>query len=125
GARRLRPDRTCSGVGPRTAQQWFDPSCFTVTPLRDALASGRPQVGNSGRNILDGPGSFTWQGALFKTFTFSERYSLQFRGEAFGLLNHPNLGNPVATIGPNVTNIGRINSSTGQRNAQVAMKLFF
>ena len=125
GARRLRPDRTCSGVGPRTAQQWFDPSCFTVTPLRDALASGRPQVGNSGRNILDGPGSFTWQGALFKTFTFSERYSLQFRGEAFGLLNHPNLGNPIATIGPNVTNIGRINSSTGQRNAQVAMKLFF
>jgi len=125
GSGNHRPDRTCTGVGPRTAEEWFDPSCFTVAPLQQALAAGTPRFGDSGRNILDGPGEFTWDGALLKTFSLYERLKLQFRLEAFGMLNHQNLGNPNATIGPSATDIGLITSSTGQRNGQIALKLLF
>ena len=30
-----RPDRTCSGQGPKTLDQWFDTSCFTTAALAD------------------------------------------------------------------------------------------
>jgi hypothetical protein len=125
GSGNHRPDRICNRVGPKTAEQWFDPSCFTVAPLQAALAAGTPRFGNAGRNILDGPGAFTWDGALLKTFSVFERVKLQFRLEAFGMLNHQNLGNPNATIGPTATNVGLISSSTGQRNGQIALKLLF
>ncbi len=74
------PDRICNGTGKRTAESWFDTSCFTTAALQQALASGHPRFGNSGRNILDGPGSNDWDLAMIKNFQFTERLQITIPG---------------------------------------------
>ena len=76
--------------------------------------------GNSGRNILRGPGHFNLDGSVFRNFRITERFKLQFRTEAFGLTNTPHFNNPGATVGGG---FGNITGSTGQRQLRFAMKL--
>jgi hypothetical protein len=60
------------------------------------------------RNSLRGPGAWNIDGAVSKSFRITERVGLDFRAEAFDLLNHHNLytaqfaldvDNPVGSIG--------------------------
>jgi hypothetical protein len=55
-------------------------------------------AGNAGRNVLRGPGSRELDFSIHKNIRVTEGMSLQFRGEAFDLLNSRNagyaLGNP-------------------------------
>jgi Carboxypeptidase regulatory-like domain len=44
--------------------------------------------GTAGRNILNNPHRTNFDMALLKSFKFGERYSLQFRVEAFNVFNH-------------------------------------
>jgi hypothetical protein len=118
-----RPDRICSGEGNKTLESWFDTSCFVTTNLADALASGNPRFGNSGRGLFDGPGSIGWDLALLKEFRFTERFRLEFRAEAYSVLNHMNPGFPVTTIGDPLA--GQIFDGSGQRNLQFGLKLAF
>ena len=46
--------------------------------------------GNMGRNIFRGPSFRNWDFGLSKVWKLSERVKVQFRGEVFNLLNHPN-----------------------------------
>jgi hypothetical protein len=55
--------------------------------------------GNAGRNILTGPGLFTWDLGVGKDFPIHERLGIQIRSEFFNVLNHPNFGLPNATVG--------------------------
>jgi hypothetical protein len=113
----------CSGQGRKTLDSWFDISCFRTDSLQQALASGQPRFGNSGRNILDGPGVIGWDVAAIKDFTLGERWKLQFRAEAYSVLNNLNPGTPDATIGSPTA--GVIFSGTGERNLQFGLKLSF
>ena len=47
-----------------------------------------------GRNIFRDMGFKNWDLSVFKTFSFKERYSAQFRIEFFNVLNHPTISNP-------------------------------
>ena len=63
--------------GDRTPARWFDTQVF-VNP---ALMT--PGVwGNSGRNILIGPGFQNWDLSLLKSIPLNERRRLQFRAES-------------------------------------------
>jgi hypothetical protein len=123
GTLNARPDRTCSGQGKKTVESWFDTSCFTTTALAAALASGQPRFGNSGRNILDGPGVNNWDLALLKDFQISERFKLEFRSEFFNAFNYAHFGNPGAVVG-NPT-IGIITNAGEPRDIQFGLKLSF
>ncbi len=46
--------------------------------------------GNSGRNIFRGPEFHEWDFSIAKIWKFSDRVKMQFRGEFFNILNHPN-----------------------------------
>ncbi len=46
--------------------------------------------GNMGRNIFRGPSFTNWDFSLSKIWKFNERVKMQFRGEVFNILNHPN-----------------------------------
>lgn len=46
--------------------------------------------GNMGRNIFRGPSFKNWDLGVFKTWRLGERVKVQFRGEVFNILNHPN-----------------------------------
>jgi hypothetical protein len=54
--------------------------------------------GNMGRNIFRDSGFRDVDFSVFKTFTYKERYSAQFRVEFFNLLNHPLIANPFGSV---------------------------
>ncbi len=127
-SRSPRPDRVCNGEGPQTVEEWFDVNCFTTDALAQALANGTPRFGNSGRNILFGPGLQQWDLSVIKRNPITERVNLQIRAEFFNLFNHPNFGTPSpntggATIGTSTA--GQITSAGSPRDIQLGLKLSF
>ncbi len=75
----------------------INPKAFTLPPTD---AKGNPlRQGNLGRNALRGFGAMQWDFALHREFPIHESVRLQFRTEVFNLLNHPNFGPPVSTLG--------------------------
>src|SRR5262249_17578154 len=119
------PNRIASGELPssqRSIDRWFDASAF--------VAPGQYIFGNSGRNILSGPGTKQIDLSVFKSFPFLERRRLEFRGEAFNAFNTPQFNNPNASIG--FSGVARITSAgtptvyqRTSRQIQLAMKLYF
>lgn len=96
GSGTQRPNRIGSGLlphGQQTIQHWFDTSAF-VTPAQY-------QFGNSGRDILRGPGTKMSDLSLFKTFRFARDrvHDLEFRADAFNFTNTPQFNNPGTAIG--------------------------
>jgi hypothetical protein len=72
----------------RKPDRWFDQAAFAPPP-------GPRVLGNSGRNILDGPGAVNFDFALARTFPyFGEGRSLEFRWEVFNAFNTPQFGLP-------------------------------
>jgi hypothetical protein len=108
-------------------ESYFDPNAFApVTAVR---------FGNTGRNILRGPGFFNTDASIFRNFKITERFTLQFRTEVFGLTNTPQFNNPGATVsGPTRNADGSIRvlngyteilAAAGERQARFALKLSF
>jgi outer membrane receptor protein involved in Fe transport len=85
-------------TGKRTLGEWFDTSAFVSIPLTGSLANG--QWGDSGRNILQGPGTKNVDFSVFKNFQVAESKLLQFRAEFFNLFNTPQFNNPTAVAPP-------------------------
>ncbi|HTM51089.1 MAG TPA: hypothetical protein VL285_20475, partial [Bryobacteraceae bacterium] len=84
----LQEVRILGGVG--RGSSYFDPNAFVpVTAVR---------YGNTGRNILRGPGLVNLDAGLFRTFSLTERVKLQFRAEAFNFTNTPHFNNPGASV---------------------------
>ena len=112
-----RPNRIGSGkLDAPTIDRYFDLSAFTVP------ASGT--IGNSGRNILRGPGIKNWDLAILKNTRITERVSHEFRLELFNAWNTPQFRNPSTTVDPG-SNGGRILAARDPRIIQAAMKLYF
>ncbi|HXK59832.1 MAG TPA: carboxypeptidase regulatory-like domain-containing protein [Acidobacteriota bacterium] len=113
-----RADRLADGALPtdqRTIYQWFDTSAF---------AEPAPyKYGNSGRNILDGPGYLSMDLAGRKEFYITEEHRLEFRAEAFNALNRANFNNPVAAT--NSPYFGSVTSAKAARVFQFALKYHF
>jgi hypothetical protein len=112
-----RPNRIGEGtVSNPTVDKWFDPAAFT-TPAQFTF-------GNSGRNILYGPGRVNFDFSVFKEFPVTERLKLQFRTEFFNLFNTPQFDLPIAAIGAG--NAGTITAIVGTpRQIQFGLKLVF
>ncbi len=78
-----------------------------------------------------GPGFFNLDFSLFKQFRTTEKTRLEFRGEFFNILNHPNFGNPGSlnfTQNPTSSNFNFANitgSRGNSRLAQVALKFYW
>ena len=113
--------------GHGTGQPYFEPAAFApVTAVR---------FGNSGRNIIRGPGFFNLDGGVTRTFAVTERFKLQFRGEAFGVTNTPQFGLPGTTVSNAARNAdnsirtlngyGEILGASGERQFQLGIKFLF
>jgi Mandelate racemase / muconate lactonizing enzyme, N-terminal domain len=109
-----------------------DPSIHAWFNTADFVSPGNYTYGNSGRNILFGPGTKQVDLSLFKDFPFNESatHRLQFRAEAFNLLNTPQFNNPNAQIGNPAA--GTIVSAGApllyqrtSRQMQLALKLYW
>jgi len=87
------PDRICNGNLPasqRTTTMWFNAACFAV-----------PQpghFGNSGANIIEGPGIDVTNMNLSKDFLVKERVRIGFSAAFFDMLNNPTYAFPYSNI---------------------------
>jgi TonB dependent receptor len=117
----VRTDRVCDGnlpSGQRSPDLWFDISCF---PLPNGYA-----FGNSGKNVLIGPGGVTTDFDFRKIFDITEHQNLEFRFELYNTFNHPVFAQPdnYITDGPGAA--GVITSTVlPQREIQFGLKLNF
>jgi hypothetical protein len=88
-------------------------------------------LGNAGRVILSLPVTWQFDMALARTFRFRESQSLEFRAEAFNVLNSFRVGVPTgSTVQPITTDLssaqfGRIRNSMDPRIMQFALKYLF
>jgi hypothetical protein len=114
------PSTLVKGIGPATGQaacaattlscHYFDPSAFTGVP------TGTVAFGNTGRDIIRGPGFFNLDASLFRDFRLTERFKLQIRAECFSLTNTPHFANPGTTWTSGSTSFGVITSTFNQSN---------
>jgi hypothetical protein len=113
-----RPDRIASGrLEVRTPEAWFDIGAFPVVP------NGAFRFGNSGRNIVNGPGFAGLNFSMLKRITLRERQALQFRWEVFNALNRANFPLPENNV--NAAQGGTLNEALAGRSMQVALKYIF
>jgi hypothetical protein len=120
-----RPNRIGPGtLANPTISAWFNTADF-VSP-------GTYVYGNSGRNILFGPGTKEFDLSVFKDIRLSERAQrrLEFRAEAFNVFNTPQFNNPNVSIGNAAA--GTITSAGSpllfqrtSRQIQLALKLYW
>jgi len=122
----------CDQIANQSPRHWFNPSCYTLQPTGT--------VGNLGKNTVTGPGYTTLDFSLTKDTKILERLNVQFRAEAFNILNQVNFGIPVlnaftavgglagspAGITGNAANAGQITSIIGtSRQIQFGLKFIF
>jgi hypothetical protein len=123
---------------------------YTVGALPAAVSFGNPALGGISdwgpfppsmvaRNSFRGPGAWTYDMAVSKTFPIHEQINVEFRAEGFDLLNHHNLYiqdglNDVANVGngvpvPITASKGGIGNNSGandeRRFGQFALKINF
>ena len=116
-----RPNRVCNGNLSHSQAKpsaWFNASCFVVPR--------QYQFGNSGRNVLYGPGVNMLDLGLHRDFHLPIEIPmiLQFRVEAFNALNHPQFQQPGNSVG--TTSIGVVTAtSQNNRDFQFAARLSF
>jgi len=108
----------CNPGGGKSLQQWFNTACFTQ-PLAG-------QFGNSGRDIIRGPGINNWDMGLGKDFKFTEQVGFQFRVEGFNVFNHAQYGydpftatNISAPVGNNPNNPGNFGTVIAARPGRI------
>src|SRR6267378_3137704 len=148
---------TAASAGFNSAAMWA--KCTAVAADPTTLAAGGCFVignsvmtppaagsfGRTGRNIFRDSGFKNVDFSVFKTFTYKERFSAQFRVEFFNLLNHPLIANPYGSVNgwgvgndpslPNTFGCGCATSdvaagnpgigSGGPRSMQLGLKLQF
>jgi hypothetical protein len=104
------------GYGP--GDPYFNTAAFA--------AVSTPTFGNTGRDIIRGPGVFNVNASIFRTFSIRERFKAQFRAEALGLTNTPEFANPGATAGNSSLGIiSATNTPSGARQFRFGLKLSF
>jgi hypothetical protein len=117
----IRPNQIANpnyGYGQRihTRTQWF---------YRGAFASALPgsgQVGSEKRGVVNGPGFNHEDVGLFRNFKIHGGLNLQFRAEAYNVLNHTNLNAP-GTAATSSASYGIITTARDNRVLQLAAKI--
>jgi Carboxypeptidase regulatory-like domain len=133
----------------QNGMNYLNLSCFTLpTPPSGYTGSCQPfsgiagtcqnLLGNNGRNQIYGPKLVELDLSLIKNFRvqrISERFGVEFRADAFNVLNHPNFLPPVANNVLGVTSTGSLTgisgagqisqTATSSRQIQLAVKVIW
>ncbi len=95
--------------------RWFNRDAFAVPALG--------KLGTAGQAILLGPGAWTIDFGLSRTFKVREAQNVEFRMEASNVLNHANFTDPNSNIESN--QFGRIVAAADPRIIQFGLKYKF
>lgn len=97
-----------------TNLRWFNTAAF-----RPAATSW----GTASRGMIRGPGLNNWDFTFAKSFSLTERMSLQFRTELFNAFNQVNLDQPNTNASSGT--FGVITSALPGRSIQLGLKLYY
>jgi hypothetical protein len=117
-------------AGARTQAHWINPAAFHNPVHASPVTIGDTDYSllGGGAQQARGPSFYNLDSSVFKNFTLTQNYSIQFRVESFNTLNHTQLAQP---------NTGDLNYSTStqfgeitalrrpNRIMQFALKLFY
>lgn len=110
------PNRVGSGEGARTVDNWFDARAFQAVP------SGT--FGDSGRNILRGPGWQTFDLSVQRRIQAGKRVRAVLRWDVFNAFNRANFGLPDANLSSRT--VGTITTLAGDpRIMQFSLRVEF
>ena len=115
GQANQRPNKISDDVYLKQGYRWLNPAAF------QAPAPGT--YGNLVNNSLIGPSRFNVDMGLVRSFKMGGARQVQFRAEAFNVLNRVQLNNPVNAL--NNGNFGLITSAGEPRIVQLALKYVF
>ena len=105
---------------------YFNARCFTTPPIIGADGIGTT-FGDSASGIVNGPGQFNIDLGVMRNFSIpwpKQGSFVQFRGEFFNVLNHPQFSNPNTTFGS--SSFGIISrTAVNPRVGQLAVKILF
>jgi len=104
-----------STQGPKTVAEWFNTSAFVAPPAGF--------FGNAGVGSITGPGSITFNAALYKDFRMGERQKFQIRAELFNAFNHTNFS--TVSTGLGTANFGHVTAALDPRIAEIVLRYEF
>jgi len=111
----LRPDRTTAPLYIEQGGAFLNAAAF-VTP-----ADG--QWGNAGRNSITGPGEFSLNASITRTFRINERINMDLRVDAANVLNHVTFPNWNTTV--NSSQFGLPTRANAMRSLQPSLRVRF
>lgn len=120
------------GVADQSAAEWFNVNAFCVPQTTASLAAGTTPTcvnaadsafGDAGRDIIEGPGQFSMNMTLSKTFTIKEFRALEFRVTAnnvFNTVEYVSIGSVV-----NSSSFGEVTSAGNMRRVTMYARFRF
>lgn len=122
----IAPYQVTHGVSSTGNTRWFNPASFTTPATCTPYTPANPvacAVGNTQRNQFRGPGYFSDNLSLFKSFPIFREAALEARFDAFNMTNTPAFGLPNTAYANTITNpnssFGRITSTLGSGTGNV------
>jgi hypothetical protein len=100
----------------RNANHWFNTAAFQTAQVG--------ALGTAGVGTIVGPGLYLWDLSMRKQFRITEGMRLQFRADAFNLMNHVNFRSLQLTTSTPAT-FGSLAGSGPARNLQGGLRLTF
>jgi hypothetical protein len=115
----LRPDRTTAPLYSGSAGHFLNAAAY---------AAPQPgEFGTAGRDSITGPGTFTLNASVSRTFRIEKRYNLDVRVDTSNVLNHVVYSSYNTTINPTLTSplFGLPASANSMRTLQTTARLRF
>lgn len=115
----IRPDRAAAPLGGELPGHYLNAAAYT------SPAPG--QWGDAGRNSIRGPGQFTFNSSVARTFRPSQRFWLDTRIDATNVLNRVVYASYDTTINPALANplFGLPTAADAMRSLQITARLRF
>ena len=111
---------------------WMNPAnngATFIAPIAPWAGGGNNGFGNSGRDVVVGPGRTNFNTSLYKTFALGERARIEFRAESFNTFNHTefDVGNGAGSINNNTSSaqFGKVGGAAEPRTFQFGGKIAF
>ena len=111
----IRPNQTAPYRRIGKLGEWFDTNSFAPP--------GYGFYGNASNGSIRGPSYVSFNTGLYKTFPITERFSTQFRAEAFNVANHPNFESVSTSYGAG--DYGHVTTARDPRILEFAIKLIY
>ncbi len=112
----IRPDYTGAPLYVQSGGQFLNPAAYA--------APRAGQWGNAGRNSITGPGQFTLNAGMSRTFRINDRFNIDARIDTTNTLNHPTYPS-WSTIINNPAQFGTAVAANPMRSVQTSFRLRF